>query len=63
MQLRDDCIAYNISSGMWEAHSVLAAAREEGACAVVGGNMFILGGIIDGDQSFSVEVWDCPIWF
>merc|ERR1719367_1966586 len=36
----------------------MAAPREEAASAVVGGNMFIVGGIIDGDQSFSVERWD-----
>jgi len=56
--IRDDCIAYNITSGAWSAHSILTAPREEAACTVVGGNMFILGGIIDGDQSFSVERWD-----
>jgi len=56
--IRDDCINYNITSSMWEYHSTLESPREEGASAVVGGKMFIIGGIIDGDQSFSVETWN-----
>ena len=33
-------------------------SREEAACTVVAGNMYVLGGIIDGDQSATVEIWD-----
>ena len=39
---RDDCIAYNISTGAWSTHSLMAAPREEAASAVVG---FVLRGL------------------
>ena len=46
--IRDDCLAYNITSNTWE----------EASCTVVGGKMFVLGGIFEGEQSSSVEIWD-----
>lgn len=55
--IREDCIAYNYTANTWEDHSVLQAPREEGACTVVDGNMYILGGIIDGEQTSTVERW------
>ena len=36
IMIRDDCIAYNISTGAWSTHSLMAAPREEAASAVVG---------------------------
>ncbi len=32
--------------------------REEAACTVVRDTMFILGGIVDGDMTSSVELWN-----
>ena len=46
--IRDDCLAYNITSNTWE----------EASCIVVGDKMFVLGGIVEGEQSSSVEIWD-----
>jgi len=56
--IRDDCLAYNYTENLWAEHSNLLAPREEAASAVVDGKMFILGGIIEGEQTGSVEVWD-----
>jgi len=56
--IRDDCISYNYTTNSWSEHSTLLVPREEAACTVVAGNMYILGGIIDGEQSSSVEIWD-----
>ena len=56
--IRDDCLSYNISSNTWAEHSLLLSPREEASCTVVGGKMFILGGIVEGELSSSVEVWD-----
>ena len=56
--IRDDCLTYNISSNTWAEHSLLLSPREEASCTVVGGKMFILGGIVEGELSSSVEVWD-----
>ena len=42
IMIRDDCIAYNISTGAWSTHSLMAAPREEAASAVVG---FVLLGL------------------
>ena len=56
--IRDDCLAYNITSNTWAEHSLLLAPREEASCTVVGGKMFVLGGIVEGEQSSSVEIWD-----
>ena len=41
IMIRDDCIAYNISTGAWSTHSLMAAPREEAASAVV--SFFLLG--------------------
>ena len=46
--IRDDCLAYNITSN----------TREEASCTLVGDKMFVLGGIVEGEQSSSVEIWD-----
>ena len=56
--IRDDCLTYNITSNTWAEHSLLLAPREEASCTVAGGKMFVLGGIVEGEQSSSVEVWD-----
>ena len=32
--------------------------REEASCTVMGDKMFVLGGIFEGEQSSSVEIWD-----
>ena len=56
--IRDDCLSYNISSNTWAEHSLLLSPREEASCTVVGGKMFILGGIVEGELTSSVEVWD-----
>ena len=56
--IRDDCLSYNISSNTWAEHSLLLSPREEASCTVVGGKMFVLGGIVEGEQSSSVEIWD-----
>jgi len=55
--VRDDCISYNITTNTWSEHSTLLEAREEGACTVVDGDMYILGGIVDDEQTFTVEKW------
>ena len=36
----------------------LTATREEASCTVMGDKMFVLGGIVEGEQSSSVEIWD-----
>jgi hypothetical protein len=36
----------------------LIICREEAACTVVRDTMFILGGIVDGDMTSSVELWN-----
>ncbi len=36
----------------------LCLFREEAACTVVRDTMFILGGIVDGDMTSSVELWN-----
>ena len=56
--IRDDCMSYNYSSNTWAEHSLLLAPREEASCTVVADKMFILGGIVDGEMSAGVEVWD-----
>ena len=56
--IRDDCMSYNYSSNTWAEHSLLLAPREEASCTVVADKMFILGGIVDGEMSAAVEIWD-----
>jgi len=56
--IRDDCISYNYTTNAWSEHSTLLAPREEAACTVVAEKMYVLGGIIDGEQSNTVEIWD-----
>lgn len=56
--IRDDCMSYNFTTNTWAEHSLLLAPREEASCTVVSSKMFILGGIVEGEMTGSVEVWD-----
>lgn len=56
--IRDDCISYNFTDSTWDDHSLLLTPREEASCTVVDNKMFILGGIVDGEMTATVEVWD-----
>ena len=57
-RVRDDCLAYNFSSNSWSDHSLMLSAREEASCTVVGDKMYLLGGIIEGEMTGKVEIWD-----
>ena len=54
--MNDDCLAYKPRTGEWYVHSTMAEAREEAASAVVSGNLYVLGGLVDGLISNSSEV-------
>ena len=56
MQVNDNCLAYKPKTGEWYVHSTMAEAREEAASAVVSGNLYVLGGLVDGLISNSSEV-------
>ena len=56
--VRDDCVSYSTSGNTWDYHSVLTAAREEAAAAVVDNVMYVLGGIIEEEVVKTVEMWD-----
>lgn len=58
--VRADCLAYATSDNTWKEHSTLGSAREEAAAAVVGDVMFVMGGIIQGEETptASMEIWN-----
>ncbi len=60
--LLSDCLGYEASTNEWSPHSDLRSPREESASAVVkvdgsrnDGDMFILGGIVNGIRDATVE--------
>ncbi len=58
---RSDCLAYDPKSNEWSTHNSMLSAREEAASATVrpeagaDGDMFVMGGIVAGERSATVE--------
>jgi len=57
-----DCLQYDLDTEVWSPHSTLTRPREEAAMAMVGSQLYLMGGV--GEQS--VEILDISLentWF
>jgi len=61
-EVMDTCSKYNIKDHMWDDHSQLLVPREEAASAVLAGQMYILGGLVDGEHVRNSEKHSGDEW-
>ncbi len=61
-RVRDDCMEYNPRTNEWEFHSNLLELREEAASAVLADQMYLLGGMVNGEIIRSSEKLSGDAW-
>lgn len=57
-----DCMGYNPDTNVWAVHSQLLESREEASSVVVAGQMYIFGGLINGELARSTEKLSGDTW-
>jgi len=58
----NSCMGYQMDSDNWKSHSQLIDFREEAASVVVAGQMYIFGGLVDGELARTSEKLSGDEW-
>lgn len=57
-----DCLGYNVMSNAWGLHSQMLELREEAASVSLSGQMYVLGGLVNGEMARSSEKLSGDTW-
>jgi len=57
-----NCMAYNPMSNHWDSHSELIDMREEASSVTVSGQMYIMGGLVNGEMVRTSEKLSGDTW-